>query len=35
MTELEVESYVLAVLVDSAALVVGVEVSTVRAEYCE
>jgi len=33
MTELEVESYVLAVLVHSAAPVVGVEGSTVGAEY--
>ena len=34
MTELEVESYVLAVLVHRAAPVVGVEGSTVGAEYC-
>jgi len=34
MTELEVESYVLAVLVDTAAAVVGVEGSTVGAEHC-
>jgi len=34
MTELEVESYVLAVLVHSAAPVVEVEGSTVGAAYC-
>jgi len=34
MTELEVESYVLAVLVHNAAPVVGVEGSTVGGEYC-
>jgi len=34
MTELEVERYVLAVLVYSAAPVVEVEGSTVGAEYC-
>ena len=34
MTEWEGESYVLAVLVDTAAPVVGVEGSTVGAEYC-
>jgi len=34
MTELEVESYVLAVLVHSAAFFLGVEGSTVGAEYC-
>jgi len=34
MTELEVESYVLAVLVHNAAPVVGVVGSTIGAEYC-
>ena len=34
MTKFKVESYILAVLVDSAAPVVGVEGSTVGAEYC-
>jgi len=34
MTELEVGSYILAVLVHSAAPVVEVEGSTVSAEYC-
>jgi len=34
MTKFKAESYILAVLVHSAAPVVGVEGSTVGAEYC-